>query len=311
MNVRAPMASSPAVLAAYAGISAAIAEHGSLSGRVREAVALAVAATNRGDYCQAAHTRSGTAAGLSAEEMVQIRAGKDVTDQLVSVAVQVARDAAAHDGYVESTTWAAAADAEWSQEELAQMSLPIIANVFSSYSTTTRAPTSTCHRHRRSDRHLTQGEGTMTATTAPRLSLTGTSLVHGVAGGLAGGLVFGVLMQMMDMMPMVAMLVGSEAVAVGWVVHLAISAFIGAVFAVILGSRVSSLASGLGLGVAWGLIWWVLGALIAMPARLGMPLFEINTMSLQSLMGHVLFGAVLGAVVAVLGRRGSVGTSAP
>ncbi|MCE0488086.1 hypothetical protein [Ornithinimicrobium sediminis] len=150
----------------------------------------------------------------------------------------------------------------------------------------------------------------MSTTTASRMSLNSTTLVHGVAGGLAGGVVFGVLMQMMDMMPMVAMLVGSEAVAVGWVVHLAISAFIGAAFVVLLGARVSSLGTGLGLGVAWGLVWWVLGALVAMPARLGMPLFEINDMSLQSLMGHVVFGAVLGAVVAVMGGRGRTGTDA-
>lgn len=133
MNIHATMASSPAVLAAYVGISAAIAEHGSLSGRVREAVALAVAATNQCGYCEAAHTRSGAAAGLSADEMVQIRAGKDVTDPKVSAAAQVARDAAAHDGYVESTTWAAAEDAGWSQAELAELFLPIIANVFTNY----------------------------------------------------------------------------------------------------------------------------------------------------------------------------------
>ena len=133
LNIHATMASTPGVLAAYAGISAAIAEHGSLSGRVREAVALAVAATNECDYCQAAHTRSGAAAGLSAEEMVQIRAGKDVPDAKVSAAAQVARDAAAHDGYVQSTTWTAATDAGWSQEELAELFLPIIANVFTNY----------------------------------------------------------------------------------------------------------------------------------------------------------------------------------
>lgn len=133
MNIHATMASSPAVLAAYAGISSAIAEHGSLSGRVREAIALAVAATNECDYCQAAHTKSGAAAGLSAEEMVQIRAGKDVPEARVSAAARVARDAAAHQGYVDDTTWAAASDAGWSQEELAEMFLPIIANVFTNY----------------------------------------------------------------------------------------------------------------------------------------------------------------------------------
>jgi hypothetical protein len=138
---------------------------------------------------------------------------------------------------------------------------------------------------------------TTTANTTSTTSM-GTALVRGVLGGLAGGVVFGMLMQMMGMIPMVAMLVGSDSVAVGWLIHLGISAFIGASYALLLGGRVTSLATGLGLGVGYGIVWWVLGALIAMPAKLGMPVFAINSMSLQSLMGHMIFGAILGALVA-------------
>lgn len=49
----------------------------------------------------------------------------------------------------------------------------------------------------------------------------------GVAGGLIGGVVLGGLMQMMDIMPMITMLVGSDSFVMGWIVHLAISVFIG------------------------------------------------------------------------------------
>ena len=144
----------------------------------------------------------------------------------------------------------------------------------------------------------------MTTTSAPTTSTTTTTqLTRGALGGLAGGVVFGMLMQMMGMIPMVAMMVGSESVAVGWVIHLAISAFIGASFAVLFGSRVHTVTTGLLFGVGYGIVWWVLGALIAMPARLGMPVFELNTTAMQSLMGHIIFGAVLGGVVAALGRR--------
>jgi hypothetical protein len=138
------------------------------------------------------------------------------------------------------------------------------------------------------------------ATSSSSLAIT---VVRGVLGGLAGGVVFGLLMHMMGMIPMIAMMVGSESVAVGWVIHLAISAFIGASFAALLGSRVHNLTTGIIGGVGYGVVWWVLGALIAMPARLGMPIFDLNTTALQSLMGHVVFGAILGAVVATLGRR--------
>lgn len=154
---------------------------------------------------------------------------------------------------------------------------------------------------------MTTSTSTTSTNNTPTNRATSTTMVQsigrGVVGGLAGGIVFGMLMQIMGMIEMIAMLVGSEAAAVGWVVHLAISAFIGASFALLLGSRVTSLVSGLMMGAGYGLVWWVLGALIAMPAQLGMPLFQINDVSLNSLMGHLIFGLILGAVVAVLARR--------
>ncbi|MFZ2501136.1 MAG: hypothetical protein WAW88_00495, partial [Nocardioides sp.] len=128
-------------------------------------------------------------------------------------------------------------------------------------------------------------------------------LVAGVAGGLAGGIVFGLMMQMMGMLPMVAQLVGSSSTGVGWLVHLAISAILGVGYAALLGGRATSLATGLGLGAAWGAVWWVLGALLIMPAVLGMPLFMMNAMTGKSLMGHLIFGALLGAVHQVASQR--------
>jgi hypothetical protein len=82
-------------------------------------------------------------------------------------------------------------------------------------------------------------------------------------------------------MTMVAALVGSTAPAVGWTVHLLISVL---------------------LGVGYGAVLWVVGALILMPARLGMPLFAINDMTINSLVGHLVFGLLLGAVVSLVLR---------
>jgi len=129
------------------------------------------------------------------------------------------------------------------------------------------------------------------------------SAIYGAIGGLAGGVIFGMMMSMLGMIGMVAMLVGSKSVAVGWMVHLAISVFIGITFALLAKAKLSSWGAGIGLGVAYGMFWWVLGALILMPVKTGMPTFEFNTTAWQSLMGHMVFGLVLGAVAVALTRK--------
>ncbi|WP_380165583.1 hypothetical protein [Jannaschia sp. R86511] len=146
----------------------------------------------------------------------------------------------------------------------------------------------------------------MTATTAPGTASSVVSLRSvplGIVGGLAGGVAFGLMMQLMGMLGMVGMLVGTESLAVAWLVHLAISAVIGAGFGLLLAPRVRGLGLGLGLGAAYGLLWWVLGPLLLMPAAMGMPVLTVDAVAGQSLLGHLLFGLVLGAVVAQSRRR--------
>ncbi|MGH7713764.1 MAG: hypothetical protein ACREOG_20945 [Gemmatimonadaceae bacterium] len=142
---------------------------------------------------------------------------------------------------------------------------------------------------------------------------------NGAVAGIAGGLVFGVMMQMMSaptpdggtmpMMAMVAMVVRSESLFVGWVYHLFNSAVIGGLFGWLLGDRARSYGSGLTWGAVWGVVWWVLGGLILMPLLLGMPAFAslrmppMRPVAFGSLVGHVIYGLVLGAVFVRLGAR--------
>jgi len=57
------------------------------------------------------------------------------------------------------------------------------------------------------------------------------------------------------------------------------------------------------IGLAYGALWWVLGALLIMPIVLGMPPFMLDANSLLSLMGHLVYGVILGVVSVVFLRR--------
>lgn len=131
-----------------------------------------------------------------------------------------------------------------------------------------------------------------------------------VIAGLIAGVVFGLMMQMMmaptpegGRMPMLAMIgqiVGSPTIGVGWLYHLFNSAVIGAIFGWLLGGRVRNYASAFGWGAAYGFGWWILGGLILMPVFLGMPAFAplmmppMRTVAVGSLIGHLIYGLVLG-----------------
>jgi hypothetical protein len=145
-------------------------------------------------------------------------------------------------------------------------------------------------------------------------------IAAGALAGIPAGVVFGAMMQLMSaptpeggsmpVMEMVAMVVGSHSLTVGWLYHLFNSATIGAMFGVLFGGKVHHYGAGAGWGVGWGVFWWILGGLILMPVLLGMPAFAslrmppMRMVALGSLIGHLVFGLMLGVGFAWL-RRGS------
>jgi hypothetical protein len=126
----------------------------------------------------------------------------------------------------------------------------------------------------------------------------GRRLLAGALGGLAGGLVFGVLMAAMGMLPMVAALVGASSPWIGFGVHLVISVLIGWGLTVPFARLLSGYGRAVLVGLAYGFVWWVLGALVIMPAMLGMRLFMVDGMALMSLVGHLAYGAILALTAA-------------
>ncbi|MHB1172923.1 MAG: hypothetical protein ACYCZY_10625 [Lacisediminihabitans sp.] len=143
----------------------------------------------------------------------------------------------------------------------------------------------------------------MTTVATHSAHVSSTSLARraaaGVIGGLAGGLVFGTLMAMMGMLTVIASMVGSNSVWVGFGIHLMISVVFGLGLTVLFGNRLlTGYGKGALVGLGYGAIWWVLGPLMIMPIMLGMPLFAVNPTAALSLMGHMIYGVIL-ALVAV------------
>jgi hypothetical protein len=130
-------------------------------------------------------------------------------------------------------------------------------------------------------------------------------------GGIAGGVVFGVLMQTTGALPGVASLYGLEGLTWAWVAHLFHSIVFGLVFGgIVTGTNLrryaDSVTASTGLGAGYGVALWFVAAAVAMPlwmGAIGMDAPAIPNLDPMSLVGHVVYGVVLGAVFAALYRR--------
>lgn len=125
------------------------------------------------------------------------------------------------------------------------------------------------------------------------------ALGHGAVAGLAGGAVFTVVLVAVGGLPQIAQIMGSQAPTAGVVIHLVIAQLIGVTYAVLFRRSSFDLASGIGWGVSYGFFWWVLGGLTLLPALTGaVPQWDAAgiTAAFPSLVGHLGYGAALGAV---------------
>jgi uncharacterized membrane protein YagU involved in acid resistance len=147
----------------------------------------------------------------------------------------------------------------------------------------------------------------MTTAMNSQTKLNTRNLSLGAISGLVGGVPFGMLMAMMGIMPMVGTLIRVENATVGWVVHLVISAVVGALYGHFGPAFSKTWGSATIAGVIYGVIWWVLGALILMPAMLGMfqMILAIGQMQWMSLMGHIIYATITAWVFKALLDRGA------
>lgn len=136
----------------------------------------------------------------------------------------------------------------------------------------------------------------------PQLALAG-------AAAIVAGVVMGVAMTAMGgSVPVIGALYGVPNPAVGWLTHEFHSVVFGLLYLVVLAAAPWGLAERtagrIGLAGAWGVVIWLLAAGVIMPIWLrlvGIPA-SLPTLTLQSLIGHVVWGLTLGSVYAAIGE---------
>jgi uncharacterized peroxidase-related enzyme len=133
LNVQGGMAHAPVALKTYLAFKDILHNEGSFDARTEQAIALVVSVVNGCDYCQAAHTLGGKAAGLTEEQTIAIRQGVFDFDPKLGALLAFAREAAQERGRVEDETWQAALDAGWTDAELLEALVHVVANTFTNY----------------------------------------------------------------------------------------------------------------------------------------------------------------------------------
>jgi hypothetical protein len=131
----------------------------------------------------------------------------------------------------------------------------------------------------------------------------------GLLGGLGGGVVFAAALTVLapDVLavaiPSLYGLAPPPNGLAGWVVHLSHGAVLGVVYAALVGAAGYSGASSrlqVSLGVGYGIVLWLVLAALVMPAWLsavGSPANPpLPNFDQTSLLGHALYGAVLGSL---------------
>jgi uncharacterized membrane protein YagU involved in acid resistance len=152
-------------------------------------------------------------------------------------------------------------------------------------------------------------------TTGPEDDLDGGYTSAAVAGLLAG-VVFGVMIQfVLERMTTIGALytLGEPSLSVGWLAHLVHSAVFAVVYAGlarfgVFGSYADRLPSGVATGAAFGFVLWFVNIGLVWPVWLntvGVSQLAVpyHLQAQQPLVGHLLWGGILGALVPVLRDR--------
>lgn len=130
-NIARTLANAPAALEGYLGFSGALAK-GTLSAKVREQIALAVAQRNRCDYCLAAHSTVGKMVGLTEEQIRDSRYGKAI-DSKTDAVLRLAALLVDNRGRISDRELEEARAAGLNDATIAEIVANVALNIFTNY----------------------------------------------------------------------------------------------------------------------------------------------------------------------------------
>lgn len=130
-NLYRTLGRAPSVLAGLLQLGQAL-DEGSLSGKVKEQIALRVAERNGCNYCASAHTAIGKSLGLTESQAVHARQGKADDDHAQAV-LRLVDAILEREGFVSDDQLAAARDAGITDVQVLEVVGQVIKNAFTNY----------------------------------------------------------------------------------------------------------------------------------------------------------------------------------
>jgi uncharacterized membrane protein YagU involved in acid resistance len=138
----------------------------------------------------------------------------------------------------------------------------------------------------------------------PRFHM-GRAIVAGGLAGTLGGLIFGRWMSEGDFFPLLAGFGEIHSHTANVILHFGVAVFIGATFGLLFQRDIRGYGSSMCWGLGYGIFWWFLGQLTLLPLAARMPLdwsAERGSELFGALVGHILYGLILGVTYATLDR---------
>ncbi len=130
-NMFKAVANSPAALKSMWGVFGALGS-GVLGAKLGEKIAVAIAEKNRCEYCLAAHTVLGKAAGISAEEMSAAQAGNS-TDPKTAAALEFALKVVSNRAQISIEDVAELRNVGFDDEHIVEILAHVALNIFTNY----------------------------------------------------------------------------------------------------------------------------------------------------------------------------------